>query len=457
MKRRASGVGAAPIRRRLAVGVIAMTYGKLVAAIIQLAMVPALATSWGLSLYGQWLLLSTVPIFLAASDFGFGTAAGTRIIGEVSRGDEDEASLTFQSGWAMILVCSSAIGVAVLAACLFAPDALYRTPGGLVPGAARHVLAVLCVYGIISLQGSMFMAVARSAGQFALSTSLDATVQLGESMAVLVVALSGHGPMAAAITYLLARCIGVTAHIVLARWVAPWLRLGVVGARYARIRDLSRPALAAMLLPLAQAGFLQGTALAVGVAAGPRAVPLYTSLRTLSRTGLQLLMIVNLAVMPEFTSAHAQHLTARVGRIVAATSAMSVVLGVPFALVIGLFGRWIVHKWTHGVIDPPQLMVMLTAIAIVAGALWNPLSNLLLAINRHESYTYIYVAMAAITIALTFGMVHSVGVSGAAVANLLLDLVMVMAVAMSIRRNLEVGAFGWGGLIRYFMPRRDLS
>ncbi len=415
-----------------------MTYGKLVAAAIQLAMVPVLAAHWGVALYGQWLLLSTLPIFLAASDFGFGTAAGTRIIAEVSRGDTDEAALTFASGWAMILACWGVIGILALLVCLFGPDVVFRSSGGLDVVESRRVLAVLCVYGIVSLQSSMFMAVSRSAGRFAASTSLDATVQLVEAAAVLVVVLSGRGPMAAAITYLVARCLGVAAHVAFAQTVAPWLRLNIAHAGIARIRALTRPAFAAMLLPLAQAGFLQGTALAVGVAAGPRAVPLYTSLRTLSRTGLQLLMIVNLAVMPEFTSAHARHLTARVGRIVAATGAMSLIFGLPFGLVVGFAGRWIVHHWTHGVIDPPQLMVTLTAIAIVASALWNPLSNLLLAINRHESYTYVYLLTAAVVIGLTFGLVKVMGVSGAAAANLLLDIVMVIAVVLSIRRNFHV-------------------
>jgi hypothetical protein len=58
-------------------------------------LVPVLASRWGLELYGQWLLLATLPQFLSMSDLGFATAAGTRMTMAVARGDRDEALRLF--------------------------------------------------------------------------------------------------------------------------------------------------------------------------------------------------------------------------------------------------------------------------------------------------------------------------------------------------------------------------
>lgn len=76
--------------RRVFLGVLSVGYSKIVVAFMQLAMVPVLATTWGLDTYGQWLMLTTVPIFLGASDFGFGTAAGNRLTAEVAKAQVEQ-------------------------------------------------------------------------------------------------------------------------------------------------------------------------------------------------------------------------------------------------------------------------------------------------------------------------------------------------------------------------------
>lgn len=423
-----------PLRRRVAFGVAAMGYGKLVSAAAQLAMVPALALSWGVAVYGQWLLIASVTTFLAGSDFGFGTAAGTRMIAEVSNGERDDAVITFQSGWAVNLLGSAAVCLAAIAACLLLPDGVFTVADGMQAAEARGVLAVLSVHAIISLQGSIFMAAARSVGRFAVSTTADSTIQLLEGAALATAALLGASPLPAALAFLFFRVAGLAVNVALARRLVPWLPIGLRRASRSRIQELTSPSLAAMFLPLGQAGFLQGTALAVGATAGAAAVPIYTSLRTLSRSCMQLLMVLNLALMPEFTAAYAQRLGPRIKRMLALTAGLSLASGVFSALLMALYGHGFVLWWTGGTVDPPQPMVLLAAAAILAGAIWNPLSNLLLAVNRHMSYTYIYLACAMGAVALTFSLVPRMGITGAAVATLVLEVIMLIAVMTSVVR-----------------------
>ena len=226
MRSRRNAHGGNGVKRRGVRGVLAMGYAKAVGALTQLAMVPALATAWGLPLYGQWLLLSTVPIFLAAGDFGFGSAAGNRLIGEVARGDNDGARTTFQSAQAVVLCCSALILALVLAICELLPDHLLAASGGMNGGQARSVAIVLCVYGVVAMQANLFMAAMRAHGAFALSTNFETAVQLIEGLAVIGVALSGGTPLEAALAYLAARSLGVMGHIMLALRQASWLQLG---------------------------------------------------------------------------------------------------------------------------------------------------------------------------------------------------------------------------------------
>lgn len=420
-------------RRRLILGTLSMGYGKAVTAFGQLLLVPVLANAWGVELYGQWLMLATVPIFLAASDFGFGTAAGNRLIAEVARDQAGAALGTFKSALIVIAGCSAVMAGIAVGIALLLPERLLDAGAGLNGAAAREVLLVLIAYGLIALQGSLFMAVMRAEGAFARSTSLEATIQLLEALSVAAVALGGHGPLAAALTLFVVRGAGVGCHVLLARRHATWLSLHGCPADPAIMRALLRPALAAMMLPLATAGLLQGTALAIGAAAGAAAVPVYTSLRTLSRVGLQLLMTVNLPVLPEFTAEYSRGQHDWVRRVVGGLTSFNLLAGVIGGVSLIAFGNLLLGLWTDGAIQAPEVMLWLTGSAIMASTVWNPLSHLLVAVNRHERFTVIMAAGVVVTIPLTYAATRWQGLNGAAGATLCLDIFLLAYAARQAR------------------------
>ncbi|MDP3906648.1 hypothetical protein [Novosphingobium sp.] len=406
-----------------------------------------MASAWGLELYGHWLMLATIPVFLGSSDFGFGVAAGNRIIGEVATGSHPEALRTFQSALALIASASAVMMLAVVAALLLLPTGLLAATGGMSSDAAAEVLLVLSLYGLVAMQGSLFMAVIRAEGGYATTGVYDATLQLVEAAAVIAVVSLGNRPIDAALTYLMCRSAGFGGLIVLTKYRARWLRLGFGLASMDRIRVLLRPAIAAMMLPLGFAGFLQGTALAVGAAGGAAAVPIYTSLRTLSRIGLQAIMAVNLPIMPEFTAEFAKGNDRWITRVAGGMATFAAIAGIAWGLALALLGPFALAIWTRGTIEPPQAMYWLTGAAIAMGAVWNPLSNFLLAVNRHESFTYAFAIATVAVIGATIPAVHLAGVTGAAAVALLLDLFMLIFVVFSLRRLIGPFRLGWEPLL----------
>lgn len=433
-------------------GIASMVYGKGVVAVIQLITVPVLALHWGVHLFGQWLMLSTIPSFLAASDLGFGTAAGIRIIGEVARGEEDEALHTFQSALLVIFACTFAIAIFGLALLQVVPDRWIALDDGLDGAAARQVLGLLILYGFVALQGGLFGGVLRAHHAFARQTMTDATIQLVEGGVVIGAALLDRGPVVAAASLLAVRSAGVLAQVGMAKGHAHWLQLGFGHASRERAGALLRPALGAMMLPMATAGYLQGTALAVGAAAGAAAVPVYTSLRTLSRLVLQILMAINLPFLPEFAAEFARGNRDWVLRAAGAIGSFNALIGVAGAVALALSGPWLIHWWTAGTITPPPAMIWLTAGAIAASSTWNPLSNLLLAVNRHARFTVWYAAASAAAVVLTYVLVRQFGLTGAGLANLCLDAAVLTFAWYFVRREIGAVRFGWQAL-GMFTPR----
>jgi O-antigen/teichoic acid export membrane protein len=425
--------------RRVAAGVSANIFDKLIVAGTQLAMVPVLANAWGLHLYGLWVMMITVPSFFAVADFGFAQAAGTKMTMAVARGERDEAIEIFQSAWAAILTSSSVLVLAAVAIVLLLPPSLFGSDPGMPVDQVRATLLLLVIYGIASIQGGIFFAGFRCAGLFAVGAFWNALIILIESGAVIVAVLMGASPPLAALTILGGRLLGLAVQNILLRRRVPWLKIGLSRARMAEVKALFVPSGLVVLLPIAQAFYLQGSALALGIAAGQAIVPSFTAARTLSRVGMQMCWLLNTPLMPEFSAASARDDRRSQALMVLATIIFSAVLIVPYAVIFSLFGQKLILIWTHGAIHSPQPLIWAMSASILFGGFWFPLSNLILALNRHVSYTGWYAALAVIMMPLTYELAHRLGATGAGLSMGALDACMFAVIAIQTRRILVTG------------------
>jgi O-antigen/teichoic acid export membrane protein len=330
-------------------------------------------------------------------------------------------------------VCLMAFGIC--AAILYSlPDVRFAFVVGLSHTHARQAILLLAAYGLLSIQNSVSMAAFRSIGLYATGTYLQNTIHLAENLAALGVVILGGDIEAAAQTFVLCSLIGVALRMLMLRARAHWLTHFSWRAPRAEIRRLTPPALAVLVLPMAQALSLQGTVVVVGMAAGPAAVPAFTAVRTLSRLGVQLTMIVNHAVMPEFTMAVASVDHARRARLAFLSLAASAAILMPMFFVVAGAGPLILQVWTHGAIHAPYALIVIMASTMVVNGSWYPISNLIFALNRHSQYSYYYLAASAASVLVSYPLVGLFGSPGAASSLLLLDCVMFIRVWMGAVR-----------------------
>ena len=155
------------------------------------------------------------------------------------------------------------------------------------------------------------------------------------------------------------------------------------------------------------------------------------------------LTLLNHALMPKFSTAVARS-NARLQRYFATLATDAAIL-LPGAFVLLVFGQKIVVLWTHGTVHPSfDLIIVMTAVMLVNG-MWHPVSNLILAANRHASYSYTYLAAAIASVALTYPLSLWRQATGAGLALLALDcfmfiVVMRLAYVQIIRQSGGPGA-----------------
>lgn len=415
LRETAWGTGA---KSRLIAGFSATAVGPLITAFVQLVSIPVFLRVWGPHLYGVWLILSAIPVYLSMTDIGFGSVAGNDMTMRVARSDFKGAQETLQSTW--LLVLATSLCAAIVAGCLilFGPVTKWLRITDLSSSQCRVVLACLCLYSLGTLQASILISAYRSAGAYSTGTMSLNVVRFAENAVQIAFVWLGAGMVSAAIVVAAVRIAGtLVVYGVLVRRL-PWLRFGYALASWPRIRELSRPALAFMAFPAGNAISIQGTTILIGFLLNPVAVATFNPMRTLSRFAFQIIDSIKNAAWPELSAAFGARnweLARKLHRLCCQTAFW---LAIFAALGLAVTGPAVFRAWTHGRVTMDLTCFRLLLVIVVASSLWNASSAVSVAANIHTRLAGRYLTGTVGALAVGYLLIPQFGLSGAALSLL---------------------------------------
>ncbi|RYZ88080.1 MAG: lipopolysaccharide biosynthesis protein, partial [Proteobacteria bacterium] len=253
-----------PVRKRLIKSFAAQGFGQVINIIIQVFSVPIFLHFWGKELYGEWLLLSTIPTYLSLSDFGFASAAGNDMTMRVARGDKDGALAVFQSVWVLISAISLVLTSVLLVSAKFLPLVEWFRLTRITPAEVVTIVTFLTLQVSVAQQMGLLGAGFRSDGNYARGVTASNLQRLAEFLAGVVVLYMGAGPVTLSGTVLL---IGFFSNTIIRfdlKRRSPWLSIGWKYASMRLIKQVAGPAIAFMGFPIGHALSLQGVVTVVG-------------------------------------------------------------------------------------------------------------------------------------------------------------------------------------------------
>jgi O-antigen/teichoic acid export membrane protein len=411
-------------KRRLLLGFITNWIGKISTTIIQLIQVPVFLHFWSVPLYGEWMIINSIPAYLSFSNAGFGSVAGNEMTMLVAREDREGALRVFQSCWWLIaIIC---IGTFVLLS-----GGLYYLPAGRLlrltaigESDTKWIIFYLGVSVLLGQLEQLLQSAYRCIGRYPFGTLLKNTLSFGAFACMIVAVALGAGVRTTALVFATANIAGT---IIFSSFVIhdiPWIRFGWQNASFAEIRKLARPAIAFMGFPLGNALNLQGTLLAVGYALGPTGVVIFGTARTVSRVALQMVAMVNNTFEPELSIAYGARnfeLTRTLLR-----RACQLALVVAFVIVVAMMtvGPWFLTHWTGGHVPPSRSLLSILLVVVVFYALWSTSSTLMTSTNQHQRLAAYYVIGTSLNCILCYFLARSYGLLGAASSLLVSELVM---------------------------------
>jgi O-antigen/teichoic acid export membrane protein len=413
------------LKTRILRGVGATALGQVANAVIQLVSLPVFLAVWGVEQYGEWLVLSSLAAFLSMSDIGFATAAANEMTMRVGRGDREGAVTVYHSMWALLTGLGLAV-LAVLLAVLWAtPAAGWLAVKTISPGEVAAVLSVLAAYILLGLQLGVVNAGFRCDGNFALGQLLGTGQRLAEFAAQIGAAAATQSMLAVATAGLAVRCASLVVCLAVLKRKSPWLPLGVSGANAVTVRELLVPALSFMGMPLGHALSNQGMIQVVAATIGPAAVTVFTAHRTICNIATQLVNMLAVAVWPEFSTSLGADDRATSRRLHRAACRWSIWLGLTGCVALAVVGPLLIPFWTQGKIAcNVPLFAALLADVVVRIAWWTS-SVVPMSTNSHQRMSLTYLGCTSASLVLAIALIPALGLAGAAVSLLVIDVAMV--------------------------------
>jgi O-antigen/teichoic acid export membrane protein len=404
---------------------------------VQLINVPIMLRSWGAHLFGEWLLLSTIPAYLLLTDLGFGGIAGSDMTMRVHAGDEKGAIETFQSAAVLVLLISLVICVLLIPAFFLLPIHRLLHLSSMSPIEARITLLFLSLNCIVILQWGVIGAAYRCAGRYALWALTVSVLRILEGICFLILLVWHAGPVELSMLTLAISIVGTSWLLILKRRLIAWLPFGVRHARWQRVRKLWGPAIALMAFPIGDTISLQGMTMIVGIVLGPLAVAVFNPMRTLSRPVVQLANAIRNSVWQELSAAYGQHNWILARKLHRSACQVSLWLALPCSIALTVCGPRIFTFWTHGrlVMDVPTFDFLMAVVLL--NSFWNASSAVPLAANKHQGLAMVYLAFNGASLLLAYPLIKHFGIRGAGSALLLCEICMCIYVVPASNKLLS--------------------
>lgn len=420
---------------RLVKGLVANAAGKAWVVLSQIVTIPTLTFAWGAKEYGTWLIISTIPTYIALGDFGFGSAAAVEMTRRYSQADKSGALAVFQSAWVLISTFVAIAIAALIATIILSPTYIELLPTELRADEIFIAAALLSLYSFFAVQMAVINSAFRACGYYSRGTLLLDLVMPAEMCALVATALLGGRMVAVALALLIVRSIACVSFYWFLRRHEPWISIGYSHADVSELKRLLRPSLASLALTASGAISLQGVVVAIGFVFSPTAAAVFNAARTVTRIPVQLIGLIVRASIPEMTRAHSLGDLRLFSRLMSANVGVAILISLIASGALFVFGRSIVLALSHGTLHAEQSVVIALTLAMAAHVIWSTIAQAFVSINQQHvfSHHYLVFAIAPIILISTAHTVITLTMVGYAIA--FVEFAMLLILSLRLRRE----------------------
>lgn len=362
--------------KRLKTNFIAAICNKGITALEQVILVPVFLSQWGGEYYGSWLVLVAIPTMLAMSNLGLGTAAHTHIVLALGKDDHGEANAAFVTANSLNIIIYTIIVLGLV----FAYDFIFTLDSKFPIQIPNIILALLMTSnGLVALTiplDGYWVAQDRAAT----AMFVRAGFSLVKMFSTAIIVFCGYSAFAVALGICTVGLVWSILFFMISGKIIQW--------RYSfqftpmLVKSLVGKGVGYQSSALWQAILFQGSIWLANTLLGPLAAATWGTLRTLSRSGNQLLALINTSIRPEIQNSIARGYWKDAQRLHSASIIMSFMIATAAAIGLTCAGQWLYTWWTQGELVVSIWVWPILSIGIILNATWTSSEIVHIAFNQ---------------------------------------------------------------------------
>ena len=378
----------------------------------QLLLVPVLLAAWSADLFGEWLLIAAIPIYLSLFDLGVVQSGSNELARRAGAGDEQAVRSFFRDYSSFFVKWSAAIFVGLAAAVTLSPVADWLDLSIIGNAEAGQIFLMLIGATLVS-QNSMALLGGMRARRILpaglLIRALGAFARLGA--AFLAVGLMDAGPVTLAAIMLSSRAVEYAVQAALLKRHDLSVSFNPLRKSAESMRPYVVSGLEFLLFPLAQAILLQGAIVVAGLTLGSVAVAIFATHRTLARATSQIVRLVAVPLQAESGLMQSKESLPELRAILLSVSRLTFWAALACAALLLLAGKPVFAAWTGGKIAYTPALFAPLILATIFETVWSVAASIRLGSNRHRPIAWGYLTISLAALAAMAGLASDAGLA----------------------------------------------
>jgi O-antigen/teichoic acid export membrane protein len=382
-----------------------------------IVLMPFTVSHLGQAEYGVWMLVASMTAYFQLLDLGYGNGVVRHLVDADRRGDADDVNRiasTFvwvYGGIAMIVGAAIAVMLTTVV-----PRFPHLSPAQV--RVAQWLFAILGVRVAIGFPLTVFGAVTNARQGFALNNLVAGVTVVASGVCTYAVLESGGGLVTLVAATTLVNVLGYAGYAWTAYRVMPTLRIRPSYFSAAHWRDVTSFSLYLFVINIAGQISFNIDNVVIGATLGPVAVAVYTIALRLSEYQRRLCDQFSGMLFPVVMAFGADRDREALKRTLIEGNRIALALVAGAGVCLVGFSQPLIVRWMGsafaGSVAPFNVLALAGVIVVSQAAS----SNVLIAVGRHRTVTWIWLAESAFNLVLSLILVRRMGLVGVAVGTL---------------------------------------
>jgi O-antigen/teichoic acid export membrane protein len=405
--------------------------------LLQLASIPILLHFWGSEKFGEWIILSSIPAYIAMSDMGLITVANNKIDASCTKYKYLSAARIYHSSLLLLGALISAVFLIIMI--------LYYIFGSWFTGLFNIineqtviiVTLILFTDSALSLWHNHHSALFRTIHRYDLSIDWQTYGRVLSLIALLVSVSLGADITVGAINMLLTRLFIFLLLFISLKKNLLWLRTPKYYLSKKELHNLFHSTNSFVLLPVSNALYLHASIIIIAAATNPSVVAVFSTIRTFTRLIPQFVSIIGKSYWSEITKEYSYKNTLELSYMFKKIFFLSITTATIASIFYLLFGQFFYELWTNKQLDFNYLLLSAFVLNGALIAIYTSLEVFLLSTNNHKIYAIIFFTGTALQLILSSILISYYSEIIIPLLSSIFSLAIIIYLTFVIRKNIE--------------------